>query len=86
MISGDPGASDKYDFSITMSIPANDSVETKSRIVKFTALGGMSASPSVTQSAGDPYLRFVEEEVVTDWTGTPVPLHVESNIDWKIQV
>lgn len=82
----DPGASQQYTFSITFSnIPENTTIEALTAQLVVTANGGQSDTCTITQAAGDAYLR-VEPVTITlaadgSQTGTAA---VYSNTSWVV--
>lgn len=52
-ISGDPGAAAAYNFSISITVPANSSTESKDRQIIVTAEGGHQDVCLLTSAAGD---------------------------------
>ena len=84
-IAGDPGATAAYEFSIAFTVPANDTISTKSRTVTVTANGGMSKSASISQAAGDPFIELSQSSITLDADGTPVTIYVTSNTNWYIE-
>lgn len=84
-ISGDPGALAAYNFSIAVTVPANDSVAPKTRQIIVTDDGGHQDVCLLTVAAGDAYLRVTEGEISLDYLGTPVTVNVESNTEWTVE-
>lgn len=84
-ISGDPGALAVYNFSIAVTVPANESVDPKTRQIIVTDDGGHQDVCLLTVAAGDAYLRVTEGEISLDYLGTPVTVNVESNTEWTVE-
>lgn len=84
-ISGDPGALAVYNFSIAVTVPANESVDPKTRQIIVTDDGGHQDVCLLTVVAGDAYLRVTEGEISLDYLGTPVTVNVESNTEWTVE-
>lgn len=84
-ISGDPGALAVYNFSIAVTVPANESVDPKTRQIIVTDEGGHQDVCLLTVAAGDAYLRVAEGEINLDYQGTPVTVKVESNTEWTVE-
>lgn len=88
-ISGDPGASAEYDWQIVLSVPANTTINSKSKQIIVTDNAGNTATCTLTQTAGDAYL-FVVEQGQTSHTveltaaGTAVSFSILSNTSWTI--
>ena len=84
-ISGDPGAQAVYNFSIAVTVPANETVDPKTRQIIVTDEGGHQDTCLLTLAAGDAYLRVTEGEISLDYLGTPVTVNVESNTEWTVE-
>lgn len=84
-ISGDPGALAEYNFSIAITVPANDDVTTKTRQVIVEDEAGNRDVCTLTSAAGDAYVTVQEGTIELDYLGTPVPWTVESNTTWTIE-
>lgn len=84
-IAGDPGALAVYNFSIAVTVPANESVDPKTRQIIVADEGGHQDVCLLTLAAGDAYLRVAEGEINLDYQGTPVTVKVESNTEWTVE-
>lgn len=84
-ISGDPGASAKYDFSISITVPANTDDESKTRQVIVQDAAGNRAICTLTLAAGDAYLTVQLGDIELDYKGTAVSVAVESNTTWTVE-
>lgn len=84
-ISGDPGASAQYPFSIVITVPANNDTAAKTRQIIVTDEGGHQDVCLLTSAAGDAYVRVAEGTIELDYKGTPVTVAVESNTSWTIE-
>lgn len=84
-ISGDPGASAEYNFSIAITVPANNEITAKTRQVIVEDEGGNRAICTLTSAAGDAFVTVQEGTIELDYHGTPVPWTVESNTSWTIE-
>lgn len=84
-ISGDPGALAEYNFSIAITVPANDDVATKTRQIIVEDEAGNRDVCTLTSAAGDAYVTVQEGTIELDYLGTPVPWTVESNTTWTIE-
>lgn len=89
-ISGDPGASAEYAFSITFTgIGENTSVNAKTAQVVVTDDAGHSATCTVTQAAGDATLSVAPASVELAWNayteGTSASFAVTSNTNWTVE-
>lgn len=84
-ISGDPGAAAEYNFSISITVPANNDIAAKTRQIIVEDEGGHRDVCLLTSAAGDAYITIAEGEIKLDWQGTPVTVAVESNTTWTIE-
>lgn len=87
-ISGDPGASQQYAFSITFSnIDENTTISSKTSQLTVTPNSGSSAAQTctITQAAGDAYLTISPATITIPAAGTPAQsVAVSSNTNWTI--
>lgn len=84
-ISGDPGATSEYPFSIAINVPANDGTQSVSRQIIVEDEAGNRDVCLLTLAAGDPYITIAEGPIELDWMGTPVTVKVESNTTWTVE-
>lgn len=84
-ISGDPGALAEYNFSITITVPENNSTTAKTRQIIVTDEAGHQDVCLLTSAAGDAYVTVQEGTIELDYLGTPVPWTVESNTSWTVE-
>lgn len=84
-ISGDPGAAAAYNFSISITVPANSSTESKERQIIVTAEGGHQDVCLLTSAAGDAYVTVAGGVIELDYKGTAVTVEVKSNTSWTIE-
>lgn len=89
-ISGDPGATARYSFSIKFTIPANTTIGQLTATLVVTDAGGNTAQCVITQAAGDAYLWVGKmESTKTDCTipqaGTAASVQVFSNDAWTVE-
>lgn len=84
-ISGDPGALAQYDFSISITVPANDDIAAKTRQVIVTDEAGHQDVCTLTSAAGDAYITIAEGDIELDYLGTPVAVEVKSNTSWTVE-
>ena len=84
-ISGDPGALAEYNFSISITVPANDDITAKSRQIIVEDEAGNRDVCTLTSAAGNAYVTVQEGTIELDYLGTPVPWTVESNTSWTIE-
>lgn len=87
-ISGDPGASQQYTFSITFTgIDENTTISSKTSQLTVTPNSGSSAAVTctITQAAGDAYLTISPTTITIPAAGTPAQsVTVSSNTNWTI--
>lgn len=89
VISGDPGATAQYDFSIQFTVPENTTIGTLTATLVVTSNGGQSAECVITQAAGDAYLWVGEEDqtetsVTIPQDGSAQKVQVLSNDAWTV--
>lgn len=84
-ISGDPGATAEYNFSISITVPANNDTTAKTRQIIVTDEAGNRDVCTLTSAAGDAYVTVQEGTIELDYHGTPVPWTVQSNTTWSIE-
>lgn len=84
-ISGDPGAAAAYNFSIAITVPANNETSAKTRQIIVTDEGGHQDVCLLTSAAGDAYVTIQEGDIELDYQGTPVAVEVKSNTTWTIE-
>lgn len=84
-ISGDPGATAGYSFSISITVPANNDITAKTRQIIVEDEAGNRDVCTLTSAAGDAYVTVQEGTIELDYLGTPVPWTVESNTSWSIE-
>lgn len=84
-ISGDPGASAVFPFSIAITVPANDGTAAKTRQIIVTDNAGHTDVCLLTLAAGEPYVTVTEGVIELDYLGTPVTVQVKSNTNWTIE-
>lgn len=89
-ITGDPGATAQYSFSIKFTIPANTTIGQLTATLVVTDAGGNTAQCVITQAAGDAYLWVgAMDQTETDCTipqaGTATGVQVFSNDAWTVE-
>lgn len=84
-ISGDPGASAEYNFSIAITVPANADISAKSRQIIVEDEAGNRDICTLTSAAGDAYVTVQEGTIELDYLGTAVPVTVQSNTTWTVE-
>lgn len=83
-ISGDPGASAAYNFSVSISVPANNGITALSRQIIVEDGAGHRDTCTLTLAAGDAYLEVTLGDIELDYIGTPVSVAVRSNTTWEV--
>lgn len=84
-ISGDPGAIAEYSFSIVITVPANETINPKTKQIIVADEGGHQDVCLLTSAAGDAYVTIAEGVIKLDWQGTPVTVEVKSNTTWTVE-
>lgn len=84
-IAGDPGATAVYNFSITITVPANNTTSAKTRQLIVTDEGGHQDVCTITSAAGDAYITVAAGVIELDYKGTAVTVDVKSNTNWTIE-
>lgn len=85
-ISGDPGASAEFAFSITFeNIPENTTIDALTAQVIVTDNAGHTSTCLITQAAGDPTLSVSPLTVELPWdASTTASVSVTSNTNWEL--
>lgn len=84
-ITGDPGAQQEFEFSITFTgIAANTTIDELIAAMKVTTAGGQSAQIQIKQSAGDPVFSFGQETITLEASGVAVSQTIVSNTSWEL--
>ena len=84
-ITGDPGATQEFEFSITFTgIAPNTSVDELTAALKVTTAGGQSAQIQIKQSAGDPEFVFGQDTITLEASGAAVSQTIVSNTSWEL--
>lgn len=84
-ITGDPGATQEFEFSITFTgIAPNTSVDELTAALKVTTTGGQSAQIQIKQSAGDPEFAFGQDTITLEASGAAVSQTIVSNTSWRL--
>lgn len=84
-ITGDPGAQQEFEFSITFTgIAANTTIDELTAAMKVTTAGGQSAQIQIKQSAGDPVFSFARETITLEASGAAVSQTIVSNTSWEL--
>lgn len=84
-ITGDPGAQQEFEFSITfIGIAANTTIDELTAAMKVTTAGGQSAQIQIKQSAGDPVFSFGQKIITLEASGAAVSQTIVSNTSWEL--
>lgn len=84
-ITGDPGAQQEFEFSITFTgIAANTTIDELTAALKVTTAGGQTAQIQIKQSAGDPVFSFGQETITLEASGAAVSQTIVSNTSWEL--
>lgn len=86
-ITGDPGATAEYAFSIAFSnVPANTTITAKTAQLIVTDNAGNESTCTITQAAGDPTLSVSPASVDLPWdASTSSTFTVASNTNWTVE-
>lgn len=84
-ITGDPGAQQEFEFSITFTgIAPNTTVDELTTALKVTTAGGQTAQIQIKQSAGDPEFAFGQDTITLEASGAVVSQIIVSNTSWEL--
>ena len=84
-ITGDPGASEVYNFSIAVTVPANTGISALTRQIIVTDNAGNQDVCTLSLAAGDAYLTVQTGTIELTYQGTAVNVAVESNTNWTVE-
>lgn len=85
-ISGDPGATKEYAWSIQMNVPANDGTEEKTCQISVQDDGGHTSICTITLAAGEATLSVSPESVELAWDASDSgSFNVTSNTNWSVE-
>lgn len=83
-ISGDPGATAEYNFSIVITVPVNSGISELTRQIIVTDESGKTDTCLLTQTAGDATLTVSKTAIELAYTGEAVSFDITSNTSWVI--
>lgn len=83
-IAGDPGAKAKYNFSLTLSAAANETIEARTQQIIATANGGQKATATLNQTAGDPFIEVAPTSIDVPQDGSAVQVTVDTNTTFTV--
>ena len=85
-ITGDPGNTSEYNWSIPLTVPANTSVEPLTCQIVVTDDAGHTNTCTITLAAGDATLSVSPASVDLPWDGsTSASFSVTSNTNWTVE-
>jgi hypothetical protein len=83
-ITGDPGASAQFAFSVAITVPNNTGITELTKQIIVTDAGGHTGTCTLTQAAGDPTLSVSPATIELTAAGTAVSATVTSNTNWTV--
>ena len=83
-ISGDPGATAQYNWSIVITVASNTTISSLSKQIIVTDEGGNTDTCVLTQTAGDATLSVSKTAIELTYQGTAVSFDITSNTSWTI--
>lgn len=83
-IPGDPGATKKYAFELTLTAAANTTISERTQQITVTTKGSKTATITLKQAAGDPYLNIDKTSVNVPQDGSAVTIQVMTNTTFKV--
>ena len=83
-ITGDPGATAQFAFSIALTLPANGTISEITRSLIVTDNAGNAVQIAIVQAAGDPVISVSPTEITIPQDGTAQTVTVTSNTSWTV--
>ena len=83
-ITGDPGATAEYNWSIVITVPENTTIGELTKQIIVTDEGGNTDTCLLTQTAGDATLSVSKTAIELTYQGTAVSFDITSNTSWII--
>ena len=83
-IPGDPGAKAKYNFSLTLTAAANETVKARTQQIIAVANGSQKATTTLNQTAGDPFIEVTPTSIDVPQDGTAVQVNVDTNTTFTV--
>ena len=83
-ITGDPGATAEYNWSIIITVPTNETIGELTKQIIVTDEGGNSDTCLLTQATGDSTLSVSKTAIELTYQGTAVSFDITSNTSWTI--
>lgn len=84
VITDDPGATKKYAFVLTLNAAENTTISERTQQITATTSGTKTATITLKQTAGDPYLNLDKTSVNVPQDGSGVTLNVSTNTTFSI--
>ena len=85
-ITGDPGATQEYAWSIPLTVPANTDVDPKTCQIVVTDDAGHTSTCTITLAAGDAMLSVSPASVDLPWdASSSASFAVTSNTNWTVE-
>lgn len=83
-IAGDPGATKKFAFVLTLDAAKNTTISERTQQITATTKGTKTATITLKQAAGDPYLNIDKTSVNVPQDGTGVTIAVTTNTTFTV--
>lgn len=83
-IAGDPGATKKFTFMLTLEATANTTISERTQQITATTKGAKTATITLKQAAGDPYLNIDKTSVNVPQDGSGVTIDVTTNTTFTV--
>lgn len=83
-IKGDPGATKKFAFILTLNAAENTTISERTQQITATTKGTKSATITLKQAAGDPYLEIDKTSVNVPQDGSGVTINVTTNTTFTV--
>lgn len=83
-ISGDPGAKARYNFSLTLTAVANETIKSRTQQIIATSSGGQKATSTLNQTAGDPFIEVMPTTIDVPQNGSTVQVTVDTNTTFTV--
>lgn len=83
-ISGDPGATKKFAFVLTLTASKNTTISERTQQITATTKGTKTATITLKQASGDPYLNIDKKSVAVPQDGSGVTLNVTTNTTFTV--
>lgn len=83
-ITGDPGATKKFAFILTLGASENTTISERTQQITATTKGTKTATITLKQAAGDPYLNIDKTSVNVPQDGSGVTINVTTNTTFTV--